>query len=111
VHTEEEAPLDAALREFEEEIGAPPPPLEYELLGTYRQSSGKVVTVYIGEPREPVAFVASNTFELEWPRGSGVVRAYPEIETARWLPLAEAAHEIVAGQAPALEDLVARLHH
>ncbi|SMH39725.1 Predicted NTP pyrophosphohydrolase, NUDIX family [Rathayibacter oskolensis] len=105
LHTPEEPPLAAARREFEEEIGAPPPAVEYALLGTFRQSSGKLVTVFTGAGDERVAFVASNTFELEWPRGSGVVRAYPEIETARWLPLAEARDLIVAGQLPALDTL------
>jgi predicted NUDIX family NTP pyrophosphohydrolase len=105
LHTAEEAPLDAAKREFEEEIGAPPPDGEYRLLGSYRQGSGKIVTVFEGRGDDSVRFVASNTFELEWPRGSGRVREYPEIETARWMSLAEARSELVAGQVPALDAL------
>ena len=106
-HTVEEAPLDAAKREFEEEIGAPPPDAEYRLLGSYRQGSGKIVTVFDGPGDDSVSFVASNTFALEWPRGSGRMREYPEIETARWIPLAQARVELVAGQVPALDALEA----
>ncbi|QHC58442.1 NUDIX domain-containing protein [Rathayibacter sp. VKM Ac-2760] len=105
LHTAEEAPLDAARREFEEEIGVPAPELAYALLGAYRQRSGKIVTVFAAECTEPIAFASSNTFELEWPRGSGVLRAYPEIETAQWHPLEKARGLLVAGQVPALDDL------
>ena len=105
LHTPEEAPLDAARREFEEEIGVPAPALDYALLGSYRQRSGKTVTVFAAECPDEVAFVASNTFELEWPRGSGVVRAFPEIERAEWLRLDRARELITAGQLPALDDL------
>jgi predicted NUDIX family NTP pyrophosphohydrolase len=105
LHTPEEAPLDAARREFEEEIGVAAPDLDYVLLGAYRQRSGKTVTVFAAECADEIAFVASNTFELEWPRGSGVLRAYPEIERAEWLPLERAREEITAGQVPALDDL------
>lgn len=109
LYTEEEAPLDAARREFEEEIGVPAPDLDYLLLGAFRQSSGKIVTVFAGAGGDDVRFVTSNTFELEWPRGSGVVREYPEIETARWMSTAEARSGIVAGQLPILGALEAGL--
>ncbi|WKK73265.1 NUDIX domain-containing protein [Rathayibacter oskolensis] len=100
MHTPEEEPLAAARREFEEEIGAPPPDVDYALLGTFRQSSGKLVTVFAGPGDDRVVFVASNTFPLEWPRGSGVVRDFPEIETARWVPLAEARTSWSPGSSP-----------
>ncbi|KQQ01447.1 MULTISPECIES: NUDIX domain-containing protein [unclassified Rathayibacter] len=109
LHTGEEAPLDAARREFEEEIGSPPPEVDFTLLGTFRQSSGKLVTVFAGAGDHRVSFVASNTFELEWPRGSGVVQEFPEIESARWIPLAEARTLLVTGQLPALDALESSL--
>ena len=109
LYTEEERPLDAARREFEEEIGVSAPDLDYLLLGAFRQSSGKIVTVFAGAGGHDVRFVASTTFELEWPRGSGVVREYPEIEAARWMSAAEARSGIVAGQLPILDALEAGL--
>lgn len=96
---------DAAFREFAEEIGRPAPPADYVRLGEFRQSSGKVVIVLAGEADFAVAEVRSNTFSLEWPRGSGVVREYPEIDDARWFPLGEAREVIVAGQLPVLSAL------
>lgn len=109
VHTAEEAALDAARREFEEEIGAPPPAVDYTLLGSFRQRSGKVVTVFAGPGDDRVGFVSSNSFELEWPRGSGVVRAFPEMEGAAWHLLDDARELVVVGQVPALDALEALL--
>ncbi|PPG03780.1 DNA mismatch repair protein MutT [Rathayibacter sp. AY2B7] len=105
VHTGGETPLDAARREFEEETGAPPPDGELTLLGAFRQSAAKTVTVFAGRGLADTAFVASNTFELEWPRGSGVLRSFPELEDARWHPLDEARSLVVAGQVAALDAL------
>lgn len=109
VHTPDEAPLDAARREFEEEVGAPAPEADYTLLGSFRQRSGKIVTVFAARADESVRFVSSNTFELEWPRGSGTLRAFPEMETAAWHPIDEARGSIVVGQVPALDALEALL--
>ena len=44
-----EKPLDAAKREFREEIGVDAPDVEYVPLGDVRYSSGKVVTVFAAE--------------------------------------------------------------
>jgi predicted NUDIX family NTP pyrophosphohydrolase len=107
--TTNEDPLAAALREFAEEIGVPAPRVEYELLGEFRQPSGKVVTVYAAEADFAVDRVVSNTFTVEWPRGSGTVRHFPEIDDARWVGLAEARVKLVRGQLPVLDALVERL--
>lgn len=103
--------LAAALREFAEEIGTAAPDVDYELLGDFRQRSGKTVRAYTAEAPAgfDVAVVASNTFELEWPRGSGVLRAYPEIDAARWVAIEEARLLVAAGQVAVLDALVARL--
>ncbi len=52
-----------------------------------------------------LAFVASNTFEVEWPRGSGRVREYPEVDRAEWVSLETAADRLVKGQLPLLDRL------
>ena len=51
----------------------------------------------------------SNTFELEWPKGSGVTRSYPEIDDAAWFGEMEARSKLVRGQLPILDALLARL--
>jgi predicted NUDIX family NTP pyrophosphohydrolase len=96
----DEPPLAAALREFAEEIGAPAPEVEYTLLGEFRQPSGKRITVFTGEGT--AEFVASNTFEVEWPPRSGRMQRFPEIETAQWFDLETAAEKLVKGQLPIL---------
>jgi predicted NUDIX family NTP pyrophosphohydrolase len=101
-----EEPLAAARREFEEEMGAPPPAAEnYLSLGEFRQSSGKIVTVFATPGDFDVSTLASNTFELEWPRGSGRIQAFPELDRAAWFSLELAATKLVKGQFPVLAAL------
>ena len=106
----EEDPLAAARREFTEEMGSPPPhgtPVE---LGTVRQSSGKRLTVFALAGDLDADAIVSNTFPLEWPRGSGRVQEFPEIDRAAWFGLTDARHAVVRGQVPfldLLDDLLA----
>ncbi|AWB94758.1 DNA mismatch repair protein MutT [Agromyces badenianii] len=109
-YTDGEAPLAAAQREFAEEIGVRPPDADYLDLGDFRYSSGKLVRVFAGRaPGFDVAEVRSNTFELEWPPRSGRRQEFPEVDEARWMPVAEARELLVAGQRPALDALVTAL--
>ena len=55
------------------------------------------------------AAVASNSFTLEWPPRSGVVKTYPEVDRAAWFGWPEAEVKILVGQRPILERLKARL--
>ncbi|TIH37114.1 NUDIX domain-containing protein [Subtercola vilae] len=104
-----EDPLAAARREFREEIGVDAPALPYVLLGDFRQRSGKVVRLFTARCEQPIAFARSNTFELEWPRGSGRLQQFPEIDDARWVARADALRKLVTGQVPALDALTALL--
>ena len=104
-----ESALDAALREFGEEIGSPAPRVEYTLLGDFRYVSGKVVTVFVAEFDFSVSNLQSGTFELEWPRGSGRSHTVPELDDVGWFSLDEARVRLVKGQVPmmsALSDLL-----
>ena len=103
---EGEEPLDAARREFTEEMGVPAPDLDYVELGEYRYSSGKLLTVFAadGTGFDP-AEVGSETFELEWPPRSGRMQSFPEIDRAEWVPVARARELLVAAQAPMLDAL------
>lgn len=104
-YTEHEDPLAAARREFAEEIGTAPPAADYFPLGSFRQSSGKVITVFAAEADFQPEQILSNTFSLEWPRGSGVVRSYPEIDDAAWVSETVARTRLVRGQLPMLDAL------
>ena len=101
----DEDPLAAALREFEEEMGVPAPAARYRLLGDFRQSSGKIITVFAAEADFRPAQIVSNTFPLEWPKGGGVLHDFPEIDDARWVSIEEARTKLVRGQLPVLDAL------
>jgi predicted NUDIX family NTP pyrophosphohydrolase len=104
-YTDGEEPLTAARREFTEEMGGPPPDGEVIPLGECRQSSGKVITTYAIEGDYDLDGFHSNTFELEWPRGSGRIQEFPEIDRAEWMGLGRAAGMLVKGQVPIVEAL------
>ena len=52
----------------------------------------------------------SNTFELEWPRGSGLIRQFPEIDKAAWHTLEAARDKLHKSQTPLLDALVQALN-
>jgi predicted NUDIX family NTP pyrophosphohydrolase len=104
-----EDPFVAARREFAEEIGVPAPEAQYTPLGEFRQSSGKVVTVFAAEADLTVEHLVSNTFTVEWPPRSGTLQEFPEIDDARWVGLAEARVKLVRGQVPVLDALANHL--
>ena len=54
----------AAAREFEEELGSPPPDGGYLELGEVRQANGKVVIAWAVEGDLDADAIVSNTFEL-----------------------------------------------
>ena len=102
-----EDPLAAALREFGEEMGWPAPDGGYRLLGTFRQSSAKSITVYTAEADFPARETMSNTFELQWPPNSGNYRQFPEVDRAGWFSAEEARTKLVKGQVQVLDALLA----
>jgi predicted NUDIX family NTP pyrophosphohydrolase len=104
-YADDEDPLAAARREFAEELGHPPPDGTATPLGEVRQKGGKVVVAWAVEGDLDPATTVSNTFELEWPRGSGRLREFPEVDRAEWFTLEEAAVRILEGQRPLLEAL------
>lgn len=109
-HGPEEDARAAATREFEEELGTPAPPGEVIPLGTQRQPSGKRITAFAVEGDVDASAIRSNEFTLEWPRGSGIVRSFPEVDRAAWFDLEEARTRLVPGQVPFLDLLVEALH-
>lgn len=104
-YTEDEEPMAAARREFEEELGLQPPDGDWQPLGETRQANGKIVTVWAMEGDLDTALVVPGTFTMEWPRGSGVMQEFPEIDRAEWIGIEEAHGKLVAGQRVFLERL------
>ena len=99
-----EQPQDAARREFREETGFEPQGELIEL-GRLRQPGGKTVHAWALEQNVKASELKSNTFELEWPRGSGVTREYPEVDRGAWFGLEAARTKINHGQAEFLDRL------
>jgi predicted NUDIX family NTP pyrophosphohydrolase len=99
-----EDPLAAARREFEEETGIVPDG-EFIPLSPCRQPSGKVVHAWAFESDCDPTTIVSNTFEIEWPRGSGRRQAFPEVDRAGWFPLEVAKRKLVSGQVGFVEEL------
>ncbi|HET8878533.1 MAG TPA: DNA mismatch repair protein MutT, partial [Arthrobacter sp.] len=81
----------------------------YFRLGSFRQSSGKIVTVFAAETDFAPERIVSNTFPLEWPKGSGTIQEFPEIDAAEWVSDAEARERLVRGQLPMLDALLLHL--
>ncbi|MDG4862608.1 NUDIX domain-containing protein [Streptomyces sp. T-3] len=102
---DDEGPEAAAVREFTEELGLPAPAGPYLPLGEVRQAGGKTVTVWAVEADLDPAAVVPGTFELEWPRGSGRIQEFPELDRVAWLPVEQARDKLVAGQRAFLDRL------
>ena len=99
-----ESLLGAACREFEEETGiAPAPP--YLPLGSIRQKAGKVIHGWAFEGDADPAAVVSVTMTTEWPRGSGRMLSFPEVDRCAWFAVAEGRLRIN----PAQGELIGRL--
>lgn len=107
--TEDEDPWAAAQREFVEEIGLPVPDGPRVALAPVKQPGGKVVTAFAVGADLDVTDSVSNTFELEWPRGSGRLREYPELDRVAWFPVGDAQMKLLKGQRPLLDALLAHL--
>ena len=102
---EDEEPLDAARREFTEETGFVAEG-EFVELDPVKQQSGKVVYGFAAEGDCDPAAIRSNTFTMEWPKGSGRMRDFPEVDRAGWFTVSEASDKLLKGQRPILSQLL-----
>ena len=101
---EGEDPLEAAKREFGEEIGVG---LEGEFipLKPIRQKAGKIVMAWAVEGDCDETCIRSNVFSMPWPPKSGKLVEFPEVDRAGWFSLGEARIKLLDGQLPLLDEL------
>jgi len=103
-----EAPVEAALREFEEETGTRIDRVPFPL-AKIRQAGGKSVEAFAAEGDLDAVAVRSNHFEVEWPPKSGRLQSFPEVDEARWMTIAEARSMMLPSQLPLLDALERKL--
>ncbi|CAL9374439.1 NUDIX domain-containing protein [Streptomyces sp. NPDC003642] len=101
----DEPAWDAARREFQEELGLPPPDGEAIDLGEVRQTNGKIVTVWAIEADLDPAAIVPGTFRMEWPPRSGRLQEFPELDRVAWFGPERAREVIVKAQAAFLDRL------
>lgn len=103
-----EKSLQAAKREFTEETS-------FSIEGTFtplnpvKQPGGKTVYAWAVEGDLDARAIRSNTFSIEWPRGSAKTKSFPEIDRADWFDLDTAKIKILKGQVGLLEQLSRKL--
>jgi predicted NUDIX family NTP pyrophosphohydrolase len=102
---DEESAWDAARREFQEELGLPPPDGQAVALGEVKQTNGKVVTAWAIEADLDPATVVPGTFRMEWPPKSGQEQEFPELDRVAWFALDRARSVIVTAQTTFLDRL------
>src|ERR1700677_3255512 len=99
-----EPALDAAIREFREETGVQLKGY-FKPLSPIRQKGGKRVYAWaLAGDLDPTQLV-SNTFDLEWPPGSGRTKTFPEVDRGAWYTLAAARAIINPAQIAFLDEL------
>ena len=100
--------LEAAKREFEEELGfkAQGPFVE---LTPITQKSGKIVHAWAFASDCDPSQIRSNTFSMEWPPHSGRMGTFPEVDRAAFFSLEQAKARINPAQTALLEELLQKL--
>lgn len=97
--------LDTAKREFKEETGFEVNG-EFIDLGEIFQPSKKTIHIWALEKDLDVTHIVSNTFKFEWPRKSGKIQEYPEVDKADWFDIELARKKIRKGQIGFIDRLI-----
>jgi predicted NUDIX family NTP pyrophosphohydrolase len=107
--TEEEDPLKAAMREFEEETGTRLAGDDFFPLGSTKLKSGKIVFAWALKGNIDAGKIKSNTFPLEWPPKSGKKIMVEEVDRAEWFSVEDAKEKINPAQVVFIERLTEKL--
>ena len=105
LYEQDEDALDAAKREFREEIGIDVPSTEFKALQPVKQKGGKIVCAWAAPGDLDADAIKSNTFSMEFPPRSGLMKEFPEVDRAAWFSLAAAKDKILPAQVPLITEL------
>lgn len=103
-----ETSLQAAVREFKEEVGVELTETPVPLCDV-RQAGGKIVEAFALEGDLDASKIRSVYFKIEWPPRSGGLQSFPEVSEGRWMNLAEARRLMLPSQLPMLDALEEKL--
>jgi predicted NUDIX family NTP pyrophosphohydrolase len=107
-YPEDEEPLAAAKREFEEETGTNIKGKFIELQPV-KQKGGKLVLAWAVEGDIDANSIVSNSYKIEWPYKSGKFQSFPEVDKAGWFAETEAKQMINPAQAELIDDLLSKI--
>lgn len=105
----DERAISTAIREFQEETSFQIEKESLTFLGSKKQPSNKLVIIFTASNDYDSTKAYSNTFRIEWPKGSGKISEFPEMDQAEWIPIAKAKRKILKGQVYFLSKLEERL--
>jgi predicted NUDIX family NTP pyrophosphohydrolase len=103
-YLEDEDPLQAAKREFQEETGFTVAE-SFVDLGSVKQAGEKIVSAWAFEGDCDPCQLISNRCEVEWPPRSGQLMEIPEVDRGAWFSVDEARERIKPSQIPLLDRL------
>ncbi len=101
--------LDAAKREFEEEIGTSIEFDKHIVLKPVLQTNNKIVHAFAVEINVDISNFKSNNFTLEYPKNSGIILEFPELDKAAWVNAATAKLKLSRAQSAFVDDLINKL--
>lgn len=105
---DDEEPLAAAIREFQEETGIKLDGNFIEL-SPVKLKSGKKVFAWALEKDVDAAAIISNEFSFEWPPKSGKFIMIPEIDKCGWFLENEALEKLNAAQGDFIKELLEKI--
>jgi predicted NUDIX family NTP pyrophosphohydrolase len=106
-----EKALQAAKREFQEEVGIPAPDLPYKRFMDYNSPQKRTITVFSADAQDVDVFYGNpEIVSKEYPPNSGTFVSYSEFSEARWFPLDEALNIIMWGQKGILDKLEKKIN-
>ena len=105
-----ESILETAHREFTEETNLKvSTPIAY--LGARKTSHNKLTIMFYTEADFDLSNCKSNTFTMEFPKDSGKIQEFPEMDKYAWMDINEAKDKIIGNQLYFLNKWEDKLHN